>query len=259
MNKVTSELFVLMLLLSSCGGNPPIYYGIANKGSESTYLTKALFTDTAQNNNYLSGKIYFTAGNSAYNKKESESFAELKFHRSHTRHMYHWAYGFMLYGGDYSVNEIPEYKGSKGFYGAGITNELSINLPSDNMEWRPLGIRTTFIYENGRYASFRKNAARDGLILNTYSANPLINFSLTHDIIMKFKRIEIGYYSAVGVSFRKIQENFFITDTQCLHLTYKRTTGIVQYNGIFFNDGLFESGNGPTMSLGFNYNLKKSR
>jgi len=233
------------ITLNRCGAPT---YGIANGGTESTYLTKPIYSDTNANNNYISAKMYYSVLNTAYNPNEKMAFGEINVHRSHTRKNYNIAYAFVAYGGTYSVNEVEKYKGDKNFIGTALIGDLNYNIPLDIMDIRIMGLRTSIIYENGSYATFRKKASSDGLIINAHPNNFALNLSLTQEFIIKLKKVNFGAYNVSGMTFGKNDEHV-LTGSQCIQLTHNKTTGFIQRN-----TGTF--GYGQTISLGINYKFK---
>ncbi len=101
-----------------------------------------------------------------------------------------------------------------------MTGEFNLNIPFKKVDWRIIGIRTTAIYENGSYASFRNNAKNDKLILNIHPYNTAFNVSFTEEIIIKLKTVSFGYYGAFGITFGENGDNI-LTLNHCLHLTHR--------------------------------------
>ncbi|MFO7790695.1 MAG: hypothetical protein ACQES1_09585 [Bacteroidota bacterium] len=254
-NIVTPVIIVFTaLILTGYGCSTPLYYGVANGGSESSYMKKPVYRDSNQTSGYVSAKLYHSLQNYAYYKNETLGFAELDAHRSHTCQIFNFAYGGFLYGGYYNVSAAERFKGTKYMLGSGITCEANFSIPFKYFDWRILGVKSTILYENGSYARFRSNAAEYRGIVNIHPYNTILNFSFTTEIAVKLKKMSFGLFFAMGGNYNPdintMNEHVTGTGTSCLHATYKRFTGFAQLNigGIF-------NGYGETISVGVSYRL----
>jgi hypothetical protein len=246
-------VFTALIFIGS-GCSTPMYYGVANGGSESSYMDKPVYRGSDQISEYLSAKLFHTVGDYAYYEDESLGFAEFNAHRSHTYKNANLAYGGFLYGGYYRVSAVERFKGTKYMMGSGIAGEANLNIPFKYVDWRIFGLKTTILYENGSYARFRNNAAEHPGFVNIHPYNAIVNLSLTTEIIVKLPNLSFGLFFAMGWNYNPDINTMFeyeiFTGTNCLHVTYKRFTGFAQLNigGIF-------TGYGQTFSAGVSYRL----
>jgi hypothetical protein len=232
-----------LISLNSCITN----YGIANIGSESKYLVKPNYEDSTATASYIAGQFNHNGGKGYYDK-ELSYFGDIMFNRSHTSKHFIYSYAAIGYFGKYTVSEVAKYQGEKNFYGSALTGEISLNIPFKKVDWRVIGLRTTATYETGSYAKFRENAESEDLIFNVHPHNAALNIALTHDVIVKLRKISFGLYSAQGITLGK-DSNGILTLSNTLHLTRRRVTGQAQMTmGIL--------GPGTTYSLGISYKLK---
>jgi hypothetical protein len=236
-------LAVTILTLNSCETT----YGIANIGSESKYLPKPVYKDTTEKATYLTGQFYHNLGD-GYQPDELSYFGDVMINRSLTSKYFNYSYGGLLYVGNYYVNEVTSYRGMKTFYGSALTGEINLNIPFKKIDWRIIGLRTTSIYEQGNYSTFRRNAGNENLITNIHPHNATINIALTHDLTVKLKKVSFGLYSMEGITIGADGNGIF-TISNTLHFTRKCFTGYAQLSlGIFGPNG--------TISTGMSYRLK---
>jgi hypothetical protein len=236
-------LIVAVMTMNSCVTK----YGIANIGSESKYIPKPVYKDTTEKATYLTGQFYHNLGD-GYNPDELSYFGDIMINKSHTSKNFNYSYGGIFYLGNYFVNEIPKYKGMKTFYGSALTGEINFNIPFNKVDWRIIGLRTTAIYEQGSFTKFRRQAGNENLIENIHPNNATINIGLTHDLIIKLKKVSFGLYSVEGITIGA-DGNGILTLSNTLHFTRQRFTGFAQMSlGIFGQNGTF--------SAGINYRLK---
>ncbi|HKK61024.1 MAG TPA: hypothetical protein VJ951_00605 [Bacteroidales bacterium] len=245
-------VFTALIIIGFGCAPSPMYYGVANGGSESSYMDKPVYRGSDQISEYVSAKLYHSVDDYAYYEDESLGFAEFKAHRSHTYKNANLAYGGFLYGGYYNVSALERFKGTKYMIGSGIAGEANLNIPFRYVDWRILGVKTTILYENGSYARFRSNAAEYRGIVNIHPYNAILSFSFTTEIAVKLKKMSFGLFIAMGGSYNPDINTLYDHDigiaTFCLHGTYKRFTGFAQLN----IGGLF-MGYGQTLSTGVSF------
>lgn len=196
---------LIILFMNSCGP----YYGTANMefaGSTNRMLSKPVYNDSTETSNYVSGQYYNLPG---YHENEISKFADILFHRSTIQNRFGYAYGGLIYFGNYTIEEIAQYQGKRSFYGTGITGEIYLNIPKENIQWRPIGLKMTFFLEGGQYSNFKKQAIEEDLIeydegisgiRSIYYFNNIFSIhGLTHDVFFNTHKLGIGIYSYLPV------------------------------------------------------------
>jgi len=225
-------------------------YGIANSGSDPIYFTKPMFKDSSISSNYFGGK-YSHSIDSGYRRNETNYFSEIYLFRSNTMKFFNFSYGIYGYGGSYKVVNFEKFKGNKYYYGGGISSEANLHSIQSLFDLRYIGIKGSIIYEDGDYRVFRLESSKDKLTQNINGNTLNYNISTTSEIVLKLKNSILGLYGSIGVtkSFYQPEGGGFITQTFCMHYTYKTVTAYVQLTKCIF-------GIGNLYSLGLNYELK---
>lgn len=238
---------IIALLFSTSGCLPR--YGIANGGGEPIHFTKPVYRDTAVSATYVGGKYSHTMDSAYSNRNESSYFGELYLYRSHTREYYNFSYGAFGYTGKYKVAVIEQYRGSKGFYGGGVSSEFNLSIPTQFVDLRLVGIRGTLLYETGDFYSFRKRASKEGLIDNCSYGRMAYNISLSSELAFKIKNESFGVYGSLGSTENFSDYHSIFTITCSGYYTHKRITAYIQMTDCY--DGI-----GEVYSLGLNFKIK---
>ena len=223
----------VIIFLPSCSS---IHYGIADTGNSPIYFTKPVSTDSIKSGNYVGGSFSHSIY-SAYNENETNYFGKAYFFRSHAEKYFDFAYGAFGYVGNYKVDKINNYKGNKSLYGAGVSGEINANIPFGVFEWRIIGIKTTLLYEDGKYSQFRKSAEKESLIVNNNS-NFVYNIGFSNEYIFKIKNKHIvGLYGCIGITKDLNMNSSIATQAITLHYTQKNITTFLHYSSFSNYEG----------------------
>ncbi len=234
------------ILMSEYCGLPD--YGTAHTANEITYLAKEPYIDSCTNAFYISGRFSHTVSPTYQN--ERTYFGELTLHRSHTWKYANLSYGIFGYGGSYKVYEIEKYRGNKYFGGIGGTAELNFNLPFKKVNWRVVGVRITWLYENGRYTSFREIAEKDSLIENINPSKTQFHITGFTEVVIRLKKVDLGFYlSPMGVTLGNGESN--LTISGAIYVTHMRMTYFVQ--------ATTAERIGTSLSAGISYRIPQKR
>jgi hypothetical protein len=202
------RILIILGFLSLTGCST--FFGIANFSSETSVLQKPIYTDTTTSANYLSGTFCNSLVNSDKPYRNIQ-LATVDFHNAVTQKNVFYAIGGFAHYGNYEAIDFPRLTGgNKRFFGGGVTAEFGAVIRNEDVEWRALGIKGTFITELGAYANFRNSAAEMSnqpqnvfnpfpSIENLNPNNIGINISLTSEMIYKRKDYNFGIASSVGV------------------------------------------------------------
>ncbi len=243
---ISTILPLTLLLITGCGPTMrTVHYGVANSGSTSKYLTKPLYEEDAENNKaatYVSGQ-YFTNFGEGYYSDELSRFGDFLIHRVHSEKHHNISYGILGYMGKYHVNELTDFKGDKSFYGGGVTGGFNVRLPIRRVEWRIIGLQSTLLYEDGKYASFRKEAedaealvaGDDGeeqvLFNDLHPDNLVANVSVNTELIIKLDKISLGFYGSAGSNWGiNGAKHYVLTGSLNVLLNNTNTTFFIQGN-----------------------------
>ena len=224
-------------------------YGIANGGAEPIYFEKPVYRDSAVTACYIGGKYAQTIDSAYSNNNERSRFGEIYFHRSHTKKFYNLSYGAFGYMGSYKVAVVEKYRGEKSFYGGGVAGSFNLNIPTAMVDFRPIGVSGSFLYEDGDFASFRRKAEKENLIDNLNSGQFVYNLSLTTEYVLKFKHSSLGILGSLGSTMNTDEDLPVFTLNGCVHYSYKDIAAYVQ--GTHYSWGI-----GNVISVGLSYRIK---
>lgn len=237
--KITLLLWLLMVAIFTQFGCTT-YYGIANRGTENKYLHKPVYRDSNEKVAFVSGNIYTGSGynyNQA-NQMESTFYGDISYHQTITTKNNNFAFGGAINGGNYTQNQYSEVNPNQSFFGSTLFGEWNLNLSNRIVEWRPIGFKAAIFHEQGPYADFRKYVNQRYGVLNQHPNNVANNIGITHDLIFKWKKGNIGWYSFAGfsVDFNGQMESLNISEA--IHFTHDKVTGVLQFSTNMFTTAL---------------------
>lgn len=197
-------LFIILLFFTSCTTK----YRIGNISSQSVLDPKPIYKENGKEKaTYIGGNYSkmireYNLGPSP--KANSIDLLEAQISRGTCGENSFSSFGGFTYAGLYDAipldpNDItsPVRAGKKWFVGGGIDYEFGHKVSLKDAEIRTIGLKTNLYYENGSYATFRRNAENASVIdpdvffdnedgIRIEDANPLgIGFNLlaTHEFI----------------------------------------------------------------------------
>jgi hypothetical protein len=238
------------LLFTNC---EEYYYGLANRGSENTYMDKPFDSEILATYGGLRGSKSLGA---AYNPDDDNYFMEANLYQSLAKKYFGISYGGFGYFGNYFVNDTNLFFGRKEYFGAGGSIEPHLRVPlRTHGLWRP-GIKITYVYETGDFARFRDTIETQKDYTNLHPNNSIFVTALTNDFAGKKDNFEYGLYTIIGwiwdgandiVSSNRIMSNPFSGQLSLgvfIHLGGKGITGTF---------GLSNSFACPLFSAGLSY------
>ena len=246
--KRTFEIVLACSLFFSFYSCTP-YYALGNNGIDPIVFIKPVYADSTLVTTYIGGK-YTHSSDSAYShKNEVNYFGQLNWSQTHTFKHYNFSYGAFAYTGNYKVAELENFRGDKSYYGGGISGEVCLNIPLENVDLRIMGLKGSFYYENGDFTKFRRIASEQNLISGVSASRFAYNISYTSGCEFKYKKSSLGFDGSTGMTYFTKDETAFFTCSLNAHYTYKRYIAYV-----LFTESAF--GIGEEYAVGFTYRLK---
>lgn len=204
------------------------HYGVANFVSESSFTPKPSYRDTIAEAQYISGSLHQTVDNSAFQYGESITLGVVNFTQANTTKYGNTAISGFVHAGSYNANDYELLNGgNKSLFGLGITADANVTIPSKYVDWRIIGAKWSFAYENGSYAQFRKNGDNIGVLENMHPRNMTFNLSATSEIVIKGKQSDVGIWTSLGTGSQ------IVTIGSGMYYRSRRYTGFFQINGSF--------------------------
>jgi len=126
-----------------------------------------LYLPPAENAPVVKAKYFGLDGGSIMPFNSGESNTAFRGHfiqvRSGEHHMVN--YGFFAYGGAYSVEKVPKYRGKYTYFGPGLEFSGEIHQSLGRLDLG-IGLSTVEALEFGNYRTFRKQSDRENLAEN---------------------------------------------------------------------------------------------
>lgn len=186
----------IVLTLSSCSS-----LFIANSTIEPIVFTKPVYRDSAFVSSYIGGKMNKSFFPNTYSDVKDNYYGQLNLSQTQTEEYYNLSYGAYGYLGKIGIlnmcydNEIHGTTDSKKYFGGGISADFQLSIPFQNIIFRPFGIRSSLLYEDGEYEKYkRKNLESIGLVPDKFA----VNLSGTSGLDYKFKQSSIGVNFSAG-------------------------------------------------------------
>jgi hypothetical protein len=235
------------LLFSLQGCSPP-FYAFGNNVVDPIVFNKPLYADSIKQTTYIGGKYNFTPDSANSHKNEKNYFGQLYLAQTHIARNYNYSYGVFGYIGSYKVAELENYNGNKSYYGGGLSCEFNYNIPIEDCDIHPFGIKGTLLYENGDFSRFRQMAAQQNLITGVSASQFAYNISFTQGIDFIMMKGRLGINVSEGSTRFVNDYPEILTISMDVHYTYKQFTFFIQQISA---DYLMDNG----ISLGMNYRL----
>ena len=216
------------------------YYGIANRGTEKKFLQKPVYRDSTEKAAFVSGNIYTGTGYNFNQEDQLEStlYGDISYHQTITTKNNQFAFGGAISGGNYTQNQYSEINPNQSFFGSTLFGEWNMNLSGRVVEWRPIGFKASIFHEQGSYADFRKYVNQRYGVLNQHPNNMANNIGITHDLIFKWNRGNIGWYSFAGFSVDLNGQMESLNISEVIHFTLDKVTGVLQFSSNIFTYAL---------------------
>ncbi|MEL7146777.1 MAG: hypothetical protein AAFO69_10445 [Bacteroidota bacterium] len=200
---ITHHLVILVWALScfSCAVTRN-QYGIANIGTGANLSFKPAYRDTVENATYIGGSLGSTLGANGYNDGESSQLGLLSINRAITFKNFNASYGGFIYGGKYITQPYPGIPGgNKSFIGGGIEGDINFNIPINDVDFRIIGLKATYLHEEGEYFDFRRNVERNRFANNLHPERGHFRFNLTSEAVLKINdEMEAGAGISLGLN-----------------------------------------------------------
>lgn len=193
---VNSILFIAALqLLSSCS---TLY--MANPCIDPIVFTKPAYHDSASISNYVGGKLNRSEYLNQYEKLTENYFGQVYLFQTITNKYFNTSYGAFGYLGKMGIENIENNfaKQFENYYGAGVSADAQLNIPYGNINFKPLGIKGSFIYEDGNYYQYRVNEMGE---IDLSPDKFMGNISQTAGINYQFRKSSMGLDISGGYSF----------------------------------------------------------
>lgn len=233
-------IFGIPQLLSSCSS-----LFLANPGIDPIVFTKPAYRDTAFVSNYVGGKLNKSVYLNQYEILSDNHFGQLYCFQTQTNKYYNISYGAFGYYGKvgFEENFSTNYEG---YYGGGVSADIQLNIPIQNIDLRLIGVKVSGIYEDGEYYRNKYSGLQDfGIFTDKFACN----MSQTGGMTYKFRKSSLGVDLSYGFTYT-IPHMF-------MDLTY---SAIVNYNTPKFTVYVQRSGalmvSNDDFVIGLNYRLR---
>ncbi|MGC3977370.1 MAG: hypothetical protein QM751_03520 [Paludibacteraceae bacterium] len=107
-------------------------------------------------------------------------------------------------------------------------------FPLKNVDFRVIGIKGSFYYEDGDFRRFRENAGKQHLISGVTSNRFAYNFSLISGYEFSYKNNSFGLDGSSGITYIVGDDPSFLTMSLNLHYSYKRCTAYLLHTESIF-------------------------
>ena len=253
-------LIIFAVYLSGCID----YYASANLGTAMNYVPKPVYEKKDTTAVYVGG-AYSHTFRGAYSTEDQIDMGQLSLHKSITSKNYNLAYGGIAHLGSYRASYIPfdtnlqnaaaSIAGDKLFWGLGAFAEANLNINSDDLDFRVIGISGSIYYEGGEFAEYRSQLDQLTTSLgNSFDeVGDLHPNSVTYEIafnselILKTNSANFGVKASIGAIKGHEQANVIAGTT--FFITKDRWTISTRFAASVYMDG------GLT-SFGLNYRIK---
>lgn len=235
---------VFTLGFSSCST-----FFIGNSNIEPIVFAKPVYRDSAFVTSYVGGKFNRSEFMNPYSDMYSNYFGQLNWSQTQTEKYFNLSYGAFGYYGQITLDQYESYEPfditNKGYFGGGISADIQLNLPFENVNIRPIGIRGSAVYEDGEFAKYK----RQNLNIIGFSPDKIaMNLSQTAGIDFKLKRSSIGFNISVGTILT--MPHAFMDFGYSTNINY--TTS--KFNVFIQNSGMLLMSNSDLI-VGLNYRL----
>jgi len=241
--QITCILFITSVLFSSCS---PVFF--ANPGIDPIVFTKPVYHDSTSVSSFVGGKLNRSQYLNRFESLGNNYFGQVYLFQTITNKYYSTSYGAFGYLGkmgieDVENNFIQQYKN---YFGAGVSAEAQLNIPYQNLNFRPLGIKGSLLYEDGQY--YQQRASELGGVFLSPDRF-MANISQTSGIDYRFRNSSVGLDISAGYSFMIPHLYTDMTFSAILNYTTPKFMIYLQKSAsiIVSNDDLV---------IGFNYRLK---
>ncbi len=160
---------IFLLSLTSCS----TYLGPANFANEGMVYQKPMQKgDTLIKASYIKGSFF----KGLTSNDDVSTFGSISLNKSYTKKKMVYAFGGYIHVGNleikdkiFDINDSSKEFGfsrevlvidDKNFYGGGISGEVAFTIPFKKIDWRIVGVKLSFQYEDGSYARLRKRLER---------------------------------------------------------------------------------------------------
>jgi hypothetical protein len=190
---VYSVLIITALqLLTSCST-----LFVANPCIDPIVFTKPAYRDSVTASNYVGGKLNRSIYLNQFETLSDNYFGQLYCFQTITNKYFNTSFGAFGYFGKVGIeeNQITNYMS---YFGGGVSADAQLNIPYMNLNFKPLGIKGSLIYEDGPYSQVRADQL-GGLAM--YPDKFMCNISQTAGIDYQFNRSSLGLDISAGYSF----------------------------------------------------------
>lgn len=185
---------VFTLGFSSCST-----FFIGNSNIEPVVFAKPVYRDSAFVTSYVGGKFNRSEFMNPYSDMHSNYFGQLNWSQTQTEKYFNLSYGAFGYYGRIALDQYESSEPfditNKGYFGGGISADIQLNLPFENVNIRPIGFRGSAVYEDGEFAKYKKQNLE---AIGFFPDKIAMTFSQTAGIDFKLKRSSIGVNISVG-------------------------------------------------------------
>lgn len=219
---------------------------IGNSNIEPIVFVKPVYRDSAFITSYVGGKFNRSEFMNLYSDMHSNYIGQLNWSQTQTEKYFNLSYGVFGYYGQVSLNEYQNTQMiDKSYFGGGISTDIQLNLPFENVNIRPIGIRAAALYEDGEFAKYKR---QNPDVLGFGPDKLAMSFSQTAGIDFKLKRSSIGVNMSVGTILTMPRSMIDMGYSTNINYTTNKFNIFIQNSGM-----LFMSNN--DLIVGFNYRL----
>lgn len=185
-------IFAALQLLSSCSA---LY--MANPCIDPIVFSKPAYRDTACVSNYVGGKLNRSVYMNQYESLSDNYFGQLYLFQTQTNKYYNLSYGAFGYYGRIGIEEDlkPNYKG---YFGGGVSADIQLNIPIQNIDLRLIGVKASAIYEDGEYFRDKYSGLES---LGIFTDKFACNISQTGGMTFKFRKSSFGVDFSYGFTY----------------------------------------------------------
>jgi len=185
-------LFLLSGIIFSMSSCSSLY--MANPCIDPIVFTKPAYRDSAFVSSYIGGKFNKSGYYSTYETLTDNYFGQLYCFQTQTNKYYNLSYGAFGYYGKVGI-EKDFTTNYKNFYGTGISADAQVNIPIQNIDLRPIGIKVSALYEAGEYYRHKNSQLQS---IGIFSDKFACNISQTAGMNYKFRKSSLGVDLSYG-------------------------------------------------------------
>lgn len=191
--------YLAIITLFTLGFSSCSTFFIGNSNIEPVVFAKPVYRDSAFVTSYVGGKFNRSEFMNPYSDMHSNYFGQLNWSQTQTEKYFNLSYGAFGYYGQITLDQYespePFVTTNKGYFGGGISADIQLNLPFENVNIRPIGFRGSAVYEDGEFAKYKKQNLE---AIGFFPDKIAMTFSQTAGIDFKLKRSSIGVNISVG-------------------------------------------------------------